>query len=455
MRKMAIILALACGTPALSAPAGFAGAADNLLNGYVKADRFSGAVLVAQDGKPILRDGFGLANREWGIPVSPDTEFRLGSLTKQFTATAILQLAEQGKLTLDDPVRKYYAAAPKAWAGITIAHLLSHRSGIPSYTGIPGYFDGPSRLDTSPEQLVALTRDKPLEFPPGSKFAYDNSGYILLGVVIEKVSGQSYASYLHDHIFKPLGMDHTGYDVSTDILPHRAGGYSKDKNGWHNATYLSMTVPYAAGSLYSTVDDLLMWDQALYAARPLRPASLTMMFTDHGDHYGAGYVIETQEGRRVWWHNGAINGFHTYLARYPDQHLTVIVLSNNEEAPATQIGAQLARLSFGEPADPAPKPGAQAQPGTEAALRHIIGELQQGQVNFAELGDKLAGLMRPRVADTKTLFDAAGAVQSVTYTGTNEHGADIFLVKCANADIEFHIKLDAAGKIIGLRLVPK
>ena len=432
----------------------FAAQANVLINSYVKDGRFSGTVLVARDGVPILRQGFGPANREWNIPAGPDTEYRLGSITKQFTATAILQLAEKGRLKLDDRIGRYYPAAPKSWANITIAMLLSHRSGIPSYTAIPGFFDGPARLDHTPEQLIALTRDKPLEFEPGTQFKYDNSGYILLGYVIAKVSGQSYADYLRDHIFRPLGMAHTGYEVSADILPHRASGYAKDHGVWKNAADLSMTVPFAAGSLYSTADDLLIWDQALYAAKPLKQASLDAMFTDHGDNYGYGYVVEHQDGRRVWWHNGGIKGFHTYLARYPDQHVTIIVLSNFEDAPADRIGGQLARISFGAPADLQPAAGQAAHPGAEAALRHVIGEFQAGQVNFDEMGTKLADLVRPRVAQTKDMFGQLGALQSLSFSGATDTGADIFQAKFANGALEFHIKLDAQGKIIGLRILP-
>jgi CubicO group peptidase (beta-lactamase class C family) len=431
----------------------FATQAEALVNTYVTDGRFSGAVLVARDGKPMLREGFGFANREWDAPSGPDTEFRIGSLTKQFTATAILQLAEQGKLKLDDPIGKYDAAAPKAWDGITLAMLLSHRSGIPDYTDIPGFFDGPARLDHTPEQLIALTRGAKLDFPPGSKFKYDNSGYILLGHVIEKASGQSYADYLRTHIFQPLGMLHTGYDDSADLLPHRAAGYTKENGVWRNAPFLSMTVPYAAGSLYSTIDDLLVWDQALYAAKPVKQASLDAMFTDHGDGYGYGYVIANQDGRRVWWHNGGINGFHTYLARYPDQHVTVAVLANLESAPVEKIGAQLARLSFGEAAAQPAQAGT-AHPGTEAALRHVIAEFQSGQVNFDEMGTKLADLVRPQMPALKAMFGQFGALQSLSFSGLTPKGADIYQAKFANEAVEFHIKLDDAGKIIGLRFIP-
>jgi CubicO group peptidase (beta-lactamase class C family) len=460
MRSFSVFTALAvcclCSPPAWSqtplGAADFAVKAEALIGAYVKDGRFSGSVLVARDGRPILREGFGPANREWAIADAPDTEFRLGSLTKQFTATAILQLAEQGKLKLDDPIGKYYLAAPKTWDKVTLALLLSHRSGIPDYTEISGFFRGPARLDRTPEEIIALTRDKPLEFTPGEKFKYDNSGYILLGYVIEKVSGQTYADYLRDHIFQPLGMAHTGYEVSDDILPHRAAGYVKIKGEWKNASYLSMTLPYAAGSLYSTVDDLLLWDEALYAAKPLHRASLDAMFTDHGEKYGYGFVIDKAGDHRLWWHNGGINGFHTYFGRYPDQRLTIIVLSNFESAPVEKIGLQLARLSFGEPVDPQPKPGQVPHAGTQAALLQLMGELRSGQVNFDEMSAPLANLIRPQLGAIKALFGQAGALKSITFSGVSDTGADIYAAKFENGASEWRIMLDAKGKIILLSL---
>lgn len=331
-----LLLALAAmvtlATPTLAAPKPpadpYAAAADTMLRSLTAADRFSGAVLVAKDGKPVFRKAYGLASREWNVAVTPETEFRLGSITKQFTAAAILQLAEQGKVGLDDPISKYYDA-PAAWSGVTIKHLLTHTSGIPSYTGLPGFFAGPlARTDMKPEAIVALTRDKPLEFEPGKRFAYDNTGYVLLGIVIEKASGQTYAAYLQDHIFGPLGLTHTGYDASETILPNRAAGYDRRNGKVINTPYLAMSLPYAAGSLYSTVDDLLAWDAALRSGKVISPASVAAMFTDYGFKYGYGQFLETRDGRRYWQHGGGINGFTTILARYPDQGLTLVVLTN-------------------------------------------------------------------------------------------------------------------------------
>ncbi|WP_297512147.1 serine hydrolase [uncultured Caulobacter sp.] len=337
----ALAAAPACATP------DFAAQAKALVDGEVKAGRFSGAVLVAKDGVAVLREGVGLANREWDIPNAPDTKFRLGSITKQFTAVAIMQLVEAGKLSVDDPISKYYADAPPAWSKITLKHLLTHTSGIPSYTGIPGFFDKDGRLPLKPEDIVKLTRDKPLEFEPGSKFAYDNSGYILLGYVIEKVSGQTYADYVTQHLLQPLGLKNTGYDVTTQILAKRASGYQSTRGGLRNAEYLDMSLPYAAGSLYSTVDDLLAWDRALTSGKLLTEASRKALWTDYGNKYGYGWVIGEQSGHPRINHGGGINGFATALNRYPADGLVTVVLSNFESAGASPLAANLAGLCLG------------------------------------------------------------------------------------------------------------
>jgi D-alanyl-D-alanine carboxypeptidase len=333
----------------------FASQADAYISALVQQNKFSGAVLVAKDGKPLFRKGYLLANREWNIPNAPDTKFRLGSITKQFTATAILELAEQGKLKLDDPISKYYAAAPESWAKVTIHHLLTHTSGIPSYTSMPGFFAKQSRDDRTPEEIIQLTQDKPLEFEPGVKWNYDNTGYILLGYVIEKASGEKYADYVHAHIFEPLGMHDTGYDMAADILPHRATGYSVNAKGWRNSPYLAMSLPYAAGSLYSTVDDLLIWDQAIYAGKLLTPESWKKMFTAYLHEYGYGWGIDEQFHQRHISHGGGINGFATFISRFPDAKVTVIALGNTDSAASGRIATALAGMLFGEKvAIPAP-----------------------------------------------------------------------------------------------------
>jgi CubicO group peptidase (beta-lactamase class C family) len=205
-----LALSFATFTPAQRADAAAEAKAEALIASMGQADTFGGTVLVAKNGQAVLRKAIGMANREWNIPNVPEGKFRIGSITKGFTATAILQLQEAGKLSINDPIAKYYSAAPASWNAITIKHLLTHRSGIPSYTGLPNFINTTARQDLTPEQIIKLTQDKPLQFEPGSKYAYDNTGYVLLGYVIEKVSGQSYVDYMQEHIFKPLGMNSTG-----------------------------------------------------------------------------------------------------------------------------------------------------------------------------------------------------------------------------------------------------
>ena len=324
------------------------------IQALVEKSQFTGTVLVAKDGKPVFREGFALANRELNVPNTPETVFRLGSITKQFTSASIMLLAEAGKLNIEDPISKYYANAPASWAKVTIRHLLSHRSGIADYTNLPHFFDRLAAEDRTPEQIIALTRDKPLDFEPGAKFAYDNSGYVILGYVIEKVSGQTYADYVDSHIFKPLGMRDSGYDVSSTILPRRAAGYGFADGKWTNATYLAMSLPYAAGSLYSTVDDLLIWEQAFFGDKVVSAASRAAMTTDQGEKYGFGLVIDDVSGHKNIWHNGGINGFATHMVNFQDDGLIVIALANLESARSTRLATEISRIWLGLPPPPPP-----------------------------------------------------------------------------------------------------
>ena len=330
--------------------------ARKIVQAYIDRNEFSGTVLVAKDGKPVFREGFGFANRELNVPMTPDSVLRLGSITKQFTAASILQLAEQGKLSIDDPVSKYYAAAPAAWSKITVRHLLTHRSGIPSYTGLPGFFEKQSMFARTPEQIVELTRDMPLEFEPGAQHAYNNTGYVLLGYIIEKASGQTYADYLQQHIFTPLGLKHTGYDDTKTLLPGRAAGYGFADGAWNNSDYISMTLPHAAGSLYSNVDDLLLWEEALFSGKVVSPASFAAMTTDSGNGYGFGIGTGDFQGHKSIRHSGGIPGFSTYMSRFPDDGMTFIVLSNLEIGQSNRIANELARLWLGLPTPPPPPP---------------------------------------------------------------------------------------------------
>ena len=335
---------------------------DQLISRYTEYGMFNGSALVAENGAPIFKKGFGMANMEWDIPNAPDTKHRLGSVTKQFTAVLILQLVEQGKLDLHAPITKYLPNYPEtAGDKITIHHLLTHTSGIPSYTDFPNFFNETSRDYYSPADFVKLFCYLPLEFMPGEKFAYCNSGYFLLGYIIEKVTGKTYATCLRENIFSPLQMTNTGFDVHQTILKNRASGYEKTGNGYINAPYLDMNLPYAAGSMYSTVEDLLLWDQALYTDKILSEKSRSLMFTKHiatrSSHYGYGWDIYDMQNVRpgatisITEHGGGINGFNTIISRITtDKHL-VVLLNNTGGAPLDEMNAAIRNILYGKPSE--------------------------------------------------------------------------------------------------------
>ncbi len=320
---------------------------EQVVQSYVLAKQFMGSVAVVRDGKVLLEKGYGSANLEWDIPDTPSTKFRLGSVTKQFTATCILLLEERGKLSVDDPVKKHMPDAPAAWDKVTIFHLLTHTSGIPSFTDFPDY-RSTEAIPATPEKLVARFRDKPLEFAPGEKWKYSNSGYVLLGYLIERISGQSYADFVQQNIFKPLGMADSGYDSNTAIIPHRAAGYAPGPKGPTNAGYIDMSIPHAAGALYSTTGDLVRWEQGLFAGKVIRPSSLQKMTTPFKNDYAFGLAVHTVNGRKVIDHGGGIEGFNTHLAYYPDSKLIVVVLGNLNGSAPSAMASKLGAVAHGE-----------------------------------------------------------------------------------------------------------
>jgi len=320
---------------------------DQVVQSYVSSKTFMGTVLVARGSDVLFSKGYGMANLEWDIPNSPSTKFRLGSVTKQFTAASILLLEERGKLKVEDPVKKYMPDAPAAWDKITIFHLLTHTSGIPSFTGFADYAQT-EPFETTPEKLVARFRDKPLEFAPGEKWNYSNSGYVLLGYLIEKISGQSYATFVQENIFTPLGMKDSGYDSNSKIIPHRASGYTPSKDGPVNAGFIHMSIPFSAGSLYSTTEDLLRWERGLFGGKVLSAASLQKMTTPFKQDYAFGLGVHITAGHKVIDHGGGIEGFNTHLAYYLDDQLTVVVLGNLN-GPASDIAGKLGAVALGQP----------------------------------------------------------------------------------------------------------
>ena len=291
------------------------------------------AVIVTHIGRTIFRKGYGLANLELKVPIRPEMVFRIGSVTKQFTAVAVLMLAQEGKLTLNADVTTYLPDYPTHGEKITIERLLTHTSGIKSYTDMKEWLPL-WRKDMSLEELVAMFKDEPMEFRPGERWAYNNSAFVLLGAVIEKVSGQSYAQFLKGRIFQPLGMEHTQYDVTEQIVPGRVAGYNKGANGWENAPFLSMTQPHGAGALISSVDDLARWDKALYTSKLVKRRLLNKAWTPtslpdgRSTQYGYGWGISPVAGKNFIEHDGGINGFICHALRMSEERVYVAILTN-------------------------------------------------------------------------------------------------------------------------------
>lgn len=345
---------------------------DALLGKANELRQFNGSALVADSSGVIFKRGYGYANFEWQIPNAPDVRFRLGSITKQFTSMVVMQLVGEGKIQLDGKITAYLPDYRKDTGDrVTVRHLLNHTSGIPSYTSQPGFFAEVSRDRYEVADFVKKYASGDLEFEPGSKWAYNNSGYFILGAIVEKVTGKQYAEVLQERIFTPLGMKSSGYDLAAPILPKRAGGYQLAGGTYVNAPYLDMSIPYAAGSLYSTVEDLYLWDRALYTATLLRDDLKSQLFTPILQNYGFGWAISKKtldDGKTevdTIGHNGGIHGFNTLLIRVPEKKELVVLLDNTSRGDKLDaLAASIVSILHGvEPRQP---------------RKSIVDELQNG-----------------------------------------------------------------------------
>lgn len=326
---------------------------DTYLAPYVAGKNFTGVVLIAKGGKVLMNKGYGMADYELNVPNTSETMFHIASVSKPFSALAILQLAEQGKLGLDDPVEKYVPGFPHG-DKITLRHLLTHTSGIANINNFPEY-NSLQRLQQTPKSLVDAFKDKPLDFEPGAKYAYSNSNYNLLAYILEKVAYKPYGEYLAENIFSPLGMTHTFHHGDAHLLiPHRAAGYSPVKaDCLELADYVDWSSKTGNGSLVTTAGDLLKFAQAIGADKLYPHTKLEALLDERpGSHYG--WFVRKRFGHRVWAANGRSPGFTASLERFPDDDLTIIVLSNSY-SPVSQdpIAADLAAIALGQPL---PKP---------------------------------------------------------------------------------------------------
>jgi CubicO group peptidase (beta-lactamase class C family) len=337
-----------CGDVAVKGPDA-AAKCDEYMQARVKYSKFSGSVLVAKDGKSLYERGFGLADAEQDIPNTPHTKFRLASVSKQFLAVGIMILENEGKLTVDDPISKYVPSVPEAWSKVTLHQLLSHTSGVPENL-TPALVKGMWPQPIDKENLFDHIKKRPLDFKPGEKWSYSNTGYALLGLALEKISGMDYGAFLKQRIFDPLNMKDTGVDSRKLVLKNRARGYGMANGQLVQAQYIDLSEVYSAGSLYSTVEDLLKWDNGLSGEKILPQKSLERMWKPVKDNYGYGWIIVGTK-HKVITHNGGLPGCITTVARYPNDKMFVAVLCNLEGSVVGRVVRDLAAIGQGEPYD--------------------------------------------------------------------------------------------------------
>ncbi|HEX9108457.1 MAG TPA: serine hydrolase domain-containing protein [Longimicrobiales bacterium] len=329
---------------------------DSLARAFVAASGAPGvSVQVVRGGDTIVKAGYGLADLEQKVPASAETVYRIGSITKQFASASLMRLVEQKKLALDDSVGAYLPTLPASWRPVTIRQLLNHTSGIPSYTDTGERWRRRWGEPMSTDTLVAITARDSMWFAPGTRWRYDNTGYVVVGMLLDKLTGQPFPQYVEQQLVRPLGLQHTWYCDDERVIPGRARGYERVPDGWRNATYLSMTQPYSAGALCSTVGDLARWNALLANGRVVSAESYRAMTTPQGaaagSHYGFGLSEGSLAGHRMIRHGGGINGFITDNAYFPAESLSVTVLTNSGSARPGPLLENIVRAAFGVPLD--------------------------------------------------------------------------------------------------------
>jgi D-alanyl-D-alanine carboxypeptidase len=432
---------------------------DDYIKNEMRHQRIPGLAMAIVRGADVRRQGYGLANLEDGTPVTTQTVFQIGSMTKQFTSFAIMLLVEEGKLSLDNKLGTYLPEVPAVCRDVTIRQLLSHTSGITNYTEQPG-LDAVRRLDQQPQQLLNLIANQPLDFPSGTRFAYSNTNYLLLGMLIEQVSKKSYDDFLTQRIFTPLGMTQTRVNHSADIIAHRAQGYSRIPGHTQNADYFNPSNALGGGNLVSSIDDLVKWEQALSEQKLLKPESYTAMWTSASNQndvfpYGFGWSINKENGHRSISHAGNISGFSSAILRFPDDHLTVILLTNLGNFNADRIALGIAGRVDAAFAKPASPPISDPDPATTSHLRNVFLGMMSGQMNPQDFSGKINRELGPLIQK-----GSAEATIQAADRGTLE-SFELIQVKTTSAGKELqyravfeyqmrvnvYVTLDSSGKI--------
>jgi CubicO group peptidase (beta-lactamase class C family) len=427
---------LAAGTS--SSPADPGMKVDAYVRGEIAREGIPGLALgVYRDGMMVKAEGYGLANLEWDVPAKADTVFQSGSVGKQFAATAVMMLVEEGKVGLDDPVQKYFPDAPDLWKNIKIRNLLSHTSGLGEYENAARTKpDGPFylRLDMNEDELYKRISAMPMDFQPGEDWSYRNTNYVLLGILIHKVTGKFYGDYLEERIFKPLGMTATRIISDRDIIPHRAAGYELVKGQLKNQEWVSPTFNSTAdGTLYFTVLDLEKWDAALYTEKLLKRSSFEQMWTvmklnngrPNKANYGFAWGIKQVNGHKVMEHSGAWQGFTAHIARYVDDKLTIVVLTNLDAGHAQpgKIAHRVAGMYVPALAPVELNAIEEKEPQTAILVRDLLQEIVDGKADPDRFTPELRGKLFPEtIQGVRDYLKELGVLKSLELIKRGQEG---------------------------------
>lgn len=436
---------------------------DKLMNKFDEYRQFNGSILVAHEGKVVYKKGFGMANFELDVPNTPTTKHRLASVTKQFTAMAILQLVDEGKLKLDVPISKYLPDYPKKNGDrITLHHLLTHTSGTLNYTNSSSYREKMIK-PWKPTELVNLFADSALIFNPGSRIYYSNSGYVLLGVIIEKITGKTYSEVLQSNIFEPLGMVNSGYEKTGDILKNRSAGYYKQGTSLRNANFINMSVAYSAGGLYSTVEDLFLWDQALYTEKLISKELTEVYFDKHfpmygGDYYAYGWEIgniqvgDSDKKLETISHSGVINGYTSLITRIPSSNSSIIVINNVSRAPLNFMTQSIVGILNDKTFKMPIKSGADMltelidNDGFEDAIAYYEKNKSSKEIYFSETEMNLIGydlLQAGKAKEAKTIFKAIMEAHPDSFNAYDSYAESLMVLgETEDAILYYHKSLD-------------
>lgn len=474
MKKMLVVMACVWG--GVAALAGYHSQAtdeDGKVDAFVRSElerqHIPGVALgVYRDGKMAKAQGYGLANVEWNAVVTPDTIFQSGSVGKQFTAAAVMMLVEEGKVGLDDPIKRYFPDAPEAWNDIKVRHLLSHTSGLSEYeteartkVGGPFYM----RLDYTEDELYKKIAAMPMDFKTGEDWSYRNTNYVLLGILIHRVTGKFYGDFLQERIFRPLGMSHTRIISEDEIIPKRAAGYRLVKGELKNQEWVSPTLNTTAdGALYFTVEDLQKWDAALYTEKLLKKPSLERMWTveklnngkPNKGNYGFAWVVQDVNGHRMIAHGGAWQGFTCYIARYVDDRLTVVALTNldSEHARPSNIVSGVAAIYNPELKSPEKKPIEDKEPQVTRMLKDLLRELADGKPKPEQFTNELRREFFPsEIQEAGATVKALGELKSLELMEREEEGERrnyVYRAAFQKTTILVSIELTKDNKVAGL-----